>query len=205
MLGSSAVDFASVGEELTGADVWGGRAETSTQTRHYARKVSIAQAGWNAVDWGTVPDWLAAVGTVGAFAATLVILALDRRRSRRAPAAGLVLWTTRRFRSTPHGDTQSVTVHAFNTSAGPIPTANVVSKAAGNDYVNEVLSADERGFKEIAPGSKTEVEIDVVHFVDDSALYVFFVDFQGGQWVKRISDGRLFTPRRGRKLAGLDR
>lgn len=172
--------------------------------RHYAQSVSMSPAGWDAVDWGTVPDWFAAVGTVGAFAATLAILAIDRRRSRRAPAEGLVLWTTRKFRSSPHGDKQSVTVHAYNTSAGPIPTANVVSIVEGNDHVNEVLSADENGFKEIAPGSKTEVEIDVMHYIDDSALYVFFVDHQGGQWVKRVSDGRLFTPRRGRKQAGLE-
>lgn len=160
--------------------------------------------GWDAVDWGTVPDWFAAVGTVGAFAATLAILALDRRRSRRAPAEGLVLWTTRKFQSTPRGDKRSVTVHAYNTSAGPIPTANVVSKVDGNDYVNEVLSADGDGFKEIAPGSKTAVEINIVQYVDDSSLYVFFVDYQGGQWVKRVSDGRLFSPKKGRKLAGLE-
>jgi len=159
---------------------------------------------WGSIQWGTVPDWFAAVGTVGAFAATLVILSLDRRRSRRAPADGLVLWTTRTFQTTARGDKQSITVHAYNTSAGPVPTANVVSKVDGNDYVNEVLSADAGGFKEIAPGSKTEVNIDVVHYIDDSNLFVFFVDHHGRQWVKRVSDGRLFRPKQGRKLAGLE-
>lgn len=115
-----------------------------------------------------------------------------------------MLWATRTFQTTARGDKQSITVHAYNQSAGPVPTANLVSKVDGNDYVHEVLSADAGGFTEIAPGSETDVEIDVVHYIDDSNLFVFFVDHQGGQWVKRVSDGRLFRPKQGRKLAGLE-
>lgn len=159
---------------------------------------------WAELDWGSVPDWLAAVGTVGAFAATLVILALDRRRARRAPAAGLVLWTTRRFQMRGNSEKRWVTVHAYNTSSGPVPVANVVSNISGDDNINEVLSADERGFKEIAPGAKVEVDIEVIHYIDDSKLFVLFVDHRGGQWVKRVSDGRLFSPRKGRIAAGVE-
>jgi hypothetical protein len=155
---------------------------------------------WASVAWGTVPDWLAAVGTVGAFAATIVILGIDRRQSKRAPAQAIVLWTTRRFVSTSTGDHRFVTVHAYNMSTGPVPVANIVSTTASLEDINEVVTADERGFKELAPGAKTEVEIEVTNSVDDSELLMFFVDYLGGHWVKRVSDGRLMSARRGRKL-----
>ncbi|MDD7944589.1 hypothetical protein PUW79_08110 [Microbacterium sp. NE2HP2] len=103
---------------------------------------------------------------------------------------------------TASSEKQWVTVHAYNTSSGPVPVANVISNVSGNDNINEVLSADDGGFKEIAPGTKVEVEIEVVHYVDDSNLFVFFVDHRGGQWAKRVSDGRLYSPRKGRAVAG---
>jgi len=157
-----------------------------------------------ALDWGSVPDWLAAVGTVGAFAATLLILGLDRRRSRRAAAVSLAVWATRSFRSAADGDSQTVTVHAYNGASGPVPVANVVSNRNGSDYVNEILTANDRGFSELSPGGRISIEFDVVHHVDDAHLFVFFVDSFGRQWAKRVSDGRLFRPARGRRLAGIE-
>lgn len=168
------------------------------------REMNALESWWVSLDWGTVPDWFAAVGTVGALVATLVIIAVDRYRVRRAPAHGLVLWSVRRYSSTSSGDKQFVTVHASNVSNGPIPVANVFSRVDGSDYIDEILTADDNGFKEIAPGGKVEKEIEIVHYIDESNIFVFFVDHRGGKWAKRLSDGRLLSARKGRRLAGID-
>ena len=186
------------------ADAGSSFSQGAKRRRRYPESMIGSSAQWSALNWGSVPDWLAAVGTIGAFAATLVILGLDRRRSRRSLAVGLALWTTRSFRSTPGADKQTLTVHAFNASSGPIPVANVVSNRNGSDCVNEVLTSENAGFSELAPGAKTSVEIEVMHYVDEAYLFVFFVDHLGGRWAKRVSDGRLFRPARGRRLAGIE-
>jgi hypothetical protein len=44
------------------------------------------------IDWGTAPDWLAAIGTVGALAFALVLFARDQEDRRRAQASRVVSW-----------------------------------------------------------------------------------------------------------------
>jgi hypothetical protein len=44
------------------------------------------------IEGGTFPDWLAAIGTVGALAFALVLFARDREDRRRAQASRIVCW-----------------------------------------------------------------------------------------------------------------
>lgn len=41
---------------------------------------------WESQNWASVPDWFAAIGTVGALVATLLLFASDRKRRRREQA-----------------------------------------------------------------------------------------------------------------------
>lgn len=43
----------------------------------------MSAVGWLGLDWGTVPDWLVGVGTVGTLVAAVSTLAKDRAESRR--------------------------------------------------------------------------------------------------------------------------
>jgi hypothetical protein len=63
-----------------------------------------------AVNYGTLPDWLAAIGTVGALAFALVLFARDQEDRRRAQARRVVCWlvvepTTSSFRPGIEGPT----------------------------------------------------------------------------------------------------
>ena len=85
-------------------------------------------------DWGSVPDWVAAVGTVGTLVVALAIIALDRRKEERAHADNLVTWIHPPFfggsTSCPLYAKPHLHLHAYNAGSRPVMRAWVGTQVA---------------------------------------------------------------------------
>jgi hypothetical protein len=152
-------------------------------------------------DWGSVPDWLAALGTVAAFAVALQLLAkeLEVRREaeedRRSEQARLVsAWPQDPFWE--QGQTW-LPVAIRNGSSEPVYQVRAVMVPPESPYASdpEVATADVNKVRVrreiVAPGQLT-----IAHFgiealnVVPGPISVSFIDAAGRRW-KRYPDGRL--------------
>src|SRR5580693_4692203 len=74
--------------------------------------------------WGTVADWVGAVGTSGALFVAATVLTIDLHRSRRSQAVSVVTWCM------PWGPEKKANVKVHNLSDKPIfgPTLLILSR-----------------------------------------------------------------------------
>jgi hypothetical protein len=161
-------------------------------------------------DWGTVPDWLAAVGTLAAFAVALRLLAkeLAARREyeedRRTEQARLVsTWTT-----FPERDAQDSSLYWFyvvvkNASEVPVHNVSVVMEEPRSPYARATGSPDCRmQFFTVAPGENDRLAFrHPEHHA--GPLTLTFTDAAGRRWT-RYPDGRLVEPDRPRRRSRKD-
>jgi hypothetical protein len=161
-----------------------------------------ANKEWTVVELGSVADWVAAVGTVGALLATIFIVFDNERRARRSQADGISVWSTQRVSSSAPGRSlRFLDVYIYNGSSHPLPTATVYSRVPGRDYIEEILSSSAAKIEPIQPGASLLKEIPVLHYVDVDRVFVFFTSRDGQRWARRLSDSRLSTGVRARRLA----
>jgi hypothetical protein len=95
---------------------------------------------WHA-EFGTVPNWIAAIGTTLAFFVTLVVLFLDRGERRRRQASQVAAWLAR-------GETH-VTLYLANSSDLLVYDVRVDVQFLGQSY-------PERKFPLLGPNSELE-------------------------------------------------
>jgi len=173
---------------------------------------------WNSQDWGTVPDWFAAVGTVGAFAATVAIIQSERIRRRRAQADAFVSFTSlswaprvpleglslrkmnkikAEFGNLYHWE---IRLWLHNTSNQPIVrTALRSDPRAGLDFhVHQTVRVGKKGLS-IAPGEEVETTLAFEKEPKGLKVYLYFVDSTGRGWVREIISGR-YVSRRERRM-----
>lgn len=94
------------------------------------------------IEWGSVPDWFGAVGTVGALLLGLVILARDKRKDQRAEADEFISRLDVRRTDVPHSQpTWSGQFYATNIGRAPIydvalyfPTLSVSRKTTQRPF-----------------------------------------------------------------------
>jgi cbb3-type cytochrome oxidase subunit 1 len=132
------------------------------------------------VQFGSVPDWITAIGTTLAFLIAFVVLSLDLRERRRHQATQVAAWFER--------SQSEAVLHIINSSDTPIYNVKMTPQLLGRDY--DVISyplvapkADHIALKMELPGS---------HEVSNKYLSVqmSFADSGGRRW-KRTSGGRL--------------
>ncbi|MFB8385571.1 hypothetical protein ACFC3F_00345 [Microbacterium sp. NPDC055910] len=176
---------------------------------------------WNSQAWGTVPEWFAAIGTVGAFAATILIIQSERIRRRRAQADAFVTHTSVRWTPKVALDGLSarkmrkieeeeggqlyhwvIRLYVHNTSNQPIVYTNLRSDPRlGIDYhVHQTMHISDSGDMAIAPGESFSK--DVGGFPDSPSgkeFYLQFIDASGKSWVREIMSGR-YLPKSERKV-----
>lgn len=160
-------------------------------------------------DWGSVPDWLAAVGTLAAFAVALRLLAkeLAARREyegdrRRAQARLISTWDT-----FPEPDPHDSSVYWFyvvvkNASEEPVYRVSVVMEEPGSIFAETTGSPNARmEFFTVAPGESDRLGFRMPEH-RSGRLTLSFTDAAGRRW-ERYPDGRLVElnrpPRRPRK------
>jgi hypothetical protein len=166
--------------------------------------------------WGTLPDWLAAVGTVGAFGITYLLLRKEQEDRRQAQARLVSAWLHRRLVQAKLGGEEigeslrvemvfkngsdepvydvKVTVvprdgpFASDPDAAPWPSAGTVRGRMSLLPPGEILMLD-------APGISGQFE--------SLAIGLSFNDAQGRRW-KRLSKGSLKGPPKGNVKDRLD-
>lgn len=159
---------------------------------------------------GTVPDWIAALGTIAAFAVALRLLAkeLSARREqeedrRRAQARLVAGWV-----AMPEQDPQAPANWVFgvvvrNGSDEPIHDVNAVMVPAGSPYASDpeatppAIAAVRVLRESMPPGETIEQRLRMVPIMPGS-FGMSFTDAAGRRW-KRYPDGRLVEPTRQRR------
>ncbi len=165
-------------------------------------------------EWGTVPDWVTAFGTLAAFAVALRLLAKEltiRREAeedRRREQARLVsAWTREPALTTAGGLTLAVI--ARNGSAEPIYQVHVVLVSPNSIHADDPEAATGQiGTVEVSrpilpPGEASEGSFPMFLGGERTGLVpgpvgISFTDAAGRRW-KRYPDGRLIEPGRQRR------
>src|SRR6516225_9737690 len=106
--------------------------------------------------WGWTPDSFAAVGTVGALAATAVVLTRDALARIRAQAEHLVVWIARG--PSYDGTTEGLFIYVRNDSAFPFFDIDVEYDTGETVGITHSKSHD----PVIAPGTQTQFGLDLV-------------------------------------------
>jgi hypothetical protein len=154
---------------------------------------------WGTQNWGSVPDWFAAVGTVGALFLGLLILVRERTRTRREAADSFVTWWVVSTTQSEQLDGRVVeryvlVAHAYNAGSGPVPVAFVYSKPKIGDYVHDWFQNTPH-MKEIAPQEKLQRTIPFSHEPDLKRIFVRFTDSRGQHWTRGLWDNRYYSMR----------
>lgn len=129
---------------------------------------------------GTVPEWLAAIGTTLAFFVAFGVLLLDVRERRRRQASQVSAWLER--------GKSSATLHVANSSDVPVYKVRVTPQLLGRDY--EILS-----FPLLEPRSElTPLTLSLPGSEQVSNEYlgvqILFTDSVGRRW-QRTRNGEL--------------
>lgn len=177
---------------------------------------------WNSLAWGTVPDWFAAIGTVGAFAATIAIIQSERNQRRRAQADAFVSFTSlgwapkiplkglsvrkmnkfkKEFGGLYHWE---IKLWLHNTSNQPITYTMLRSDPrAGIDFhVRQTAKVGEKGLS-IAPSEEVETTLPFEKGPRGLRIYLQFVDVAGRAWVREIMSGKYVSNRERREVRNI--
>lgn len=168
---------------------------------------------WTYIAWGTVPDWVAAIGTVGTLAIALAILLADRRKESRRQADGFVTWYTI---TSHHGNMKkrswTLDVFAHNATDSPIPVGAIRSRASVEPNFIKPLSETEEVGKpprwDIHPGQQTITSIPLDSDPRSLQIVVDFRDSHGVTWHRDLFSGKYMSERkftRFRQLGKKDR
>jgi hypothetical protein len=130
--------------------------------------------------FGTVPDWIGAIGTTLAFVVAFVVLSLDLRERHRRQASHVTAWLER--------GRADVTLHIANSSDIPVYKVRVTPQFLGQDYetITLPLIAPQ---KELTP---LKLQLPGGDQVSNEFLgvQIFFEDSAGRRW-RRKRDGKL--------------
>jgi hypothetical protein len=130
--------------------------------------------------FGTVPEWIAAIGTTLAFFVAFTVLALDLKERHRRQASRVAAWLER--------GRPDATLHVANSSEEPIYDVRATPQIFGGDYEPYRLPV-------LGPGKDdTSQSIPVPRSQEMSNEYLgvemLFADSAGRRW-KRRRDGTL--------------
>jgi hypothetical protein len=149
-------------------------------------------------DWGSVPDWLAALGTVAAFGVALRLLAKElaaRREAeedrRREQARSIGAWPTAPVPEHPRAANQVFTVILRNGSQEPVYNVQAVMKHPdlSSDEVRRAGWSTWQLTLGILPPGENFTKLRLVPY-QPGPIELSFTDAQGRRWT-RHTDGRL--------------
>ena len=141
------------------------------------------------MDWGSVPEWVAAIGTVGALLLGIGLFARERSISRRKSVDDLVTWLSwREISDREQGVRLETTVHIWNRGSRAVYAPLLFYPDARGGYGSEIVSADGRPAM-LAPGVETH------HVVQGTprntiARYVMMTSDEGRVWIRKIDEHR---------------
>ena len=150
---------------------------------------------WAEQTWGSVPDWFAAVGTVGALFLGLIILTNERKRNRRADADSFATWWVASYEgsSVPGSETSGeLIVYALNSGSLPIQGASLLGIDPDSyEPLHELMK--ETGGEEmetIDPGERIKYVLTFDRAPDVNKFYVRFADGRGHLWHRQLKGNK---------------
>lgn len=136
---------------------------------------------------GSIADWFAAVGTVGAFAVTIWIILHDRGERRRAQADAFVTYTqVSGTHAVPGKAPWTIRLYSHNTSSQPIPYTELRSVPGAEEFQMQTLKIGKKGHLAIAPGESIKTEIGFEHDPRNVQLVLYFKDSAGRTWAREV-------------------
>jgi hypothetical protein len=159
-------------------------------------------ANWVAsLEWGSVAEWFAAVGTVGALYFSLVLFVAERRRIRRAPADAFTTWSIRRMGGKTRPRLKGLTLYAHNSGVTPIAVAIVSSPHGEPGQFTQMINRVEGTLMPIAPGESITRELKFgKEPPDPNRVLIHITDGGGRQWWRRLETGRYMHPWRAQRM-----
>jgi len=167
---------------------------------------------WTQISWGTAPDWVAAIGTVGTLAIALAILIADRKSRERSQADRFVTWSSTTYSANiiegVKRESWVLDVFSHNASDAPIPVAIARSKASVKPNFIEPLSetpAELLGAPlwSIAPGIQTHLSVPLEVAPRTLTVVIDFMDAQGKPWHRNLFTGKYMSERKFKKFRTL--
>ncbi|WP_396655555.1 hypothetical protein [Microbacterium sp.] len=141
------------------------------------------------MDWGSVAEWVAAIGTVGALLLGIGLFARERSIGRRKSVDDLITWLS--WRDVPdreQGVRLETTVHVCNRGSRAVYAPLLFYPDARGGYGSEIISANGRPAM-LAPGTETQ---HVVQGVPRNAIarYVMMTSDEGRVWIRKVDEHR---------------
>lgn len=141
------------------------------------------------MDWGSVAEWVAAIGTVGALLLGIGLFARERAITRRKSVDDLITWLS--WREVPdraQGVRLETTVHLCNRGSRPVHAPLLFYPDMRGGYGSEIISDDGRPAM-LAPGAE------VRHVVQGSprntiARYVLMTSDECRVWIRKVDEHR---------------
>lgn len=141
------------------------------------------------MEWGSVAEWVGAIGTAGALLLGLGLLARERTATRRQPIDDLVTWLT--WRDIPdrvEGVRRQTSVHILNSSTRAMHAPLLFYPGSRGGYGSEILSKTGEPAM-LPPGSRTE------HIIQGQprrldVRYVRIAGSDGRTWIRRVDEHR---------------
>lgn len=160
--------------------------------------VSPAASWWETINWGSVPDWFAAVGTVGALLATVAIIAREKREQRRASADSLVSWVLTTAQQGEDGQTEfGHAVHLHNVGSQPIPQVMIIRKIGASQKI-EMQRLSVVG---LSPGQSVSSRVKTSPSTSEPILWLRIQDASGKPWIRDLQTNQYISRRQLRRLS----
>jgi hypothetical protein len=158
------------------------------------------------INWGSAPDWVAAVGTVGALFLGLGILIHDRRRHRRELADAFSSWWELSMEASsdvPSEETYELRVTSYNAGSLPIQGAVLINVANGpvRARVRFLKETGVRDLEPIDPGERVVTTVRLDEMPDIADLFIEFYDGHGVTWHRQLEGSKYVTAKRISRLA----
>jgi hypothetical protein len=154
---------------------------------------------WLTIDWGDVPGWFGAFGTIGAVLFAMLLWRGDRRKSNRAAADAFVSWThvIKRSYDSPTGlAVWEREIHVYNSGETPIVRAKTFS---GQDYpewfYESFVGEGSNITSSIPPKATGIVTLPWQRSTTPGHLFLTFIDNVGQQWTRDLVSGKYLSGR----------
>jgi hypothetical protein len=150
------------------------------------------------MDWGSVADWVAAVGTVGTLMLALTLFARERLLTRRKDADAFVTWLSWATEKTEDGDRYLTTLNSYN--AGSLPIVRAAVLVRDNPHLRNLRAiplVGETGWDIIPPEASVSRKFVGRAAQTNVPVFIVITDSSGSYWVRHLQSNRYVSKFRG--------
>ncbi|PYC99915.1 hypothetical protein B4U78_013555 [Microbacterium esteraromaticum] len=145
------------------------------------------------MEWGSLAEWVGAVGTIGALLLGITLFARDRAIARRAGVDALNTWLSwEDVADRDEGFRRLTTVHVCNSGTRPIYAPLLFYPDKRGGYASEIISDDGRPAM-LPPGAEMSRVIQGVPR-NTVARNVLLRSADGRLWIRKVDEHRYANP-----------